>query len=247
MIENLGWEVGGGHDFIAGASALTDGLEDFGLDVGVANEMGLPEVLVLLDVIFGEELKENVRGLGVGKSALLDEFIATLRVGVGDVARDGKDGLALIEGVSGGIKGAGTLGGFDYDDDIGETGDEAVAVEKRELVVDATLAIRSAGQGVFRGGCLAFDFVADPSGAIKASFARGEWCVEQIAWGILGEDGAALLDDSPGDRLVGFRENLVNGGAEYCHSGAAGVKTTPMSDSVDAESKTRDDNDAPPR
>ena len=42
------------HDFFAGAGAVIDRLEDFGLDIGVAKEVELGVFLVLLDVVFGK-------------------------------------------------------------------------------------------------------------------------------------------------------------------------------------------------
>lgn len=46
--------MGGLHDFFAGAGAVIDSLEDFGLDIGVAKEVELGVFLVLLDVVFGK-------------------------------------------------------------------------------------------------------------------------------------------------------------------------------------------------
>ena len=88
---------------------------------------------MVLDVIFWEELVEDVAGLGIGDGALFDKLVATLGVGVGDVAGDGVNCFALSEGTGGGVERAGLFGGFDYDYDIGEAGDDPVAVEKADF------------------------------------------------------------------------------------------------------------------
>ena len=54
LVEYLGREVGGLHDFFAGAGAVIDSLEDFGLDISVAKEVELGVFLILLDVVFGK-------------------------------------------------------------------------------------------------------------------------------------------------------------------------------------------------
>ena len=128
LVEDLWWKVGEAHDLVASTSALADSLEDFGLGIGVAEEALLLELLVVLDIILGEEFVENVGWLGVGDGTLLDEFIAALRIGVGDVAGDGEDGLALSEGMSGSIEGTGFLSSFDHHYDVGKARNETVAV-----------------------------------------------------------------------------------------------------------------------
>ena len=130
MVKDLGREMGSAHDVFAGAEAGGDGLENFGFYVGIAKKFGLAKLLVFFDVVYGEELAEDVVWLGVGESTLLDELIAALRVWISNIAGDGKDGFALINGVSGGIEGTRLFGGFDYHHDIREARDEAVAVEE---------------------------------------------------------------------------------------------------------------------
>ena len=86
-----------------------------------------------LNIVLREEVAKDVGRLGVGKGALLDELVAALRIGVGDVAGDSINRLALSEGVGGGIERAGFLSGFDHNDDIGEARDKAIAVEERRF------------------------------------------------------------------------------------------------------------------
>ena len=46
--------MGLSHDFFAGAGAVIDSLEDFGLDISVAKEVELGVFFMLLDIIFRE-------------------------------------------------------------------------------------------------------------------------------------------------------------------------------------------------
>ena len=78
------------------AGASVDGLEDFGLDIGVAEEISLTEGLVAFDIVFGEQFAKDVIGVGVGGGALANEFVAALRIGASDIAWDGVDFLALV-------------------------------------------------------------------------------------------------------------------------------------------------------
>ena len=128
LIEDFWRKEGDLHDLLASAGAGGDGLEDFGLDIGVADEVLGFETFVNLGVIVREEFHKNIGWLGVGNSALLNELVATLRIGVRDVARDGEDGFALIEGVGSSIKGTGALGRLHDHDEIREARDDAVAL-----------------------------------------------------------------------------------------------------------------------
>lgn len=96
FVKYLWGEVGDLHDLLAGASAGSDSLEDFGLDVGVAEEALLSEFSMLFGIIFGEELAKDVARLGIGESTLSDELVAPLRIGVSNVARDGVNVLTLV-------------------------------------------------------------------------------------------------------------------------------------------------------
>ena len=96
MVEDLWWEVGLVHDFFAGAGARGEGLEDFGLDVGVAEEVLLLETLMVLDVVLGEEFAQDVARLGVGDGAMTNEFVATLGIRTGNIAGNGEDVFALL-------------------------------------------------------------------------------------------------------------------------------------------------------
>ena len=70
FVKNFWGEVDCGHDFFAGAGTIMDSLEDFGLDVGVAEEVGLAEFLMMFDEIFREKFAEDVAWFCVGVGAL---------------------------------------------------------------------------------------------------------------------------------------------------------------------------------
>ena len=96
LVENFRREVGNLHDLLASAGASSEGLENFGFDIGIADEVLPLEVFMLCNIILREKLAEDVARLGVGKGTLPDKLVAALGIGTSDVSRDGEDVLALI-------------------------------------------------------------------------------------------------------------------------------------------------------
>lgn len=56
FVENLWWKVSLLHDFVASASAICDGGEDFGFYIVISKEMKLGSFAVACEHLLGEEL-----------------------------------------------------------------------------------------------------------------------------------------------------------------------------------------------
>ena len=106
-----------------------------------------------------------------------------------DVTRNGEEVLALGDGMRGGVERAGFFASFDDNDDVGETGDNAVSEEKRgsfgmKVVIvvvfagdDATVFDDFLGElGVF-AGIDAFDFGAEDGDGFAAA-GEGAFCCD---------------------------------------------------------------------
>lgn len=95
--------MGDRHNFFAGTSTRSDGLENFGFGLRITEEISLFKFFVMFGVIFREKILEKVSRLGVRKGALFDEFITALGVRIRDIARDSIDGFTLRKSVGSGI------------------------------------------------------------------------------------------------------------------------------------------------
>ena len=171
---------------------------------------------------------------------MADELVAALGIGAGDVAGNGEDVFALLESMGGGREGARPFGGFDHYNDIGETRDEAVAIEKAGFGVDFALYER-----LVRWGIVAIlRSVTDPLGAVPASLGGGERGIFGGDRSVFRDNGAILLNDFAGKTEVLLGVDIVNAGAENCHGDAASIQAAPVGDTVDTVGEARYDNDA---
>ena len=166
---------------------------------------------------------------------MADELVAALGIGAGDVAGNGEDVFALLESMGGGREGARPFGGFDHYNDIGETRDEAVAIEKAGFGVDFALYER-----LVRWGIVAIlRSVTDPLGAVPASLGGGERGIFGGDRSVFRDNGAVLLNDFAGKTEVLLGVDIVNAGAENCHGDAAGIETAAVGDTIDAVGEAR--------
>lgn len=224
-------ELGLVGDVVDVEFVLAEGLVDEGFVVGEVGE----ESAVGFVCGDGEEWEEveffgDVGGLLDEFGALLDELVAAVGGGAVDVAWDGEDGAALVDGLVGGDEGAAAGAGFDDEGAGGPAADDAVALWEGGFVwgvVDGVFADDGAvGGDAFCEGCVFWWVEFGVAGADDGDGAAfGGECAfvggGVDAAGEAADDGVAAEGELVGDFFGGVES--VGGGVADADDGEAEV------------------------
>ena len=112
-------------DVVAVTEAVLEVCEDGGFE-GVVTES---EAGLRLEGIWRNDF-EDIFGASDEMSALFEELVAPFAHRARDVAWHDEDLFALLESVTGGIQRAGACSGFGDDNGVGESRNDAIALEK---------------------------------------------------------------------------------------------------------------------